>query len=439
MTRVNIKTVLLLWCLIPGVTPSFGQRVITLGECYEKACSASPVAEEKVVHAAVWQLKDASLAKEWLPSLDASGNVVYNSSVVDFSGVLGSLPIPGIGSLISPMPHEQYKVNLEINQMIYDGGAVKGARALEKATLDISMKQTEADLYALRSQINSSYFHLLLLDRQRELLATYHEIIEKRITSLGSAVENGLLLPSDVDVLSSEKLRLEQQLTENRIRNSSLLRILSDLTGIETDTTTVLALPRVDDSLTREISRPELEIFDLKKEHLEASQKVIGSKRLPKAFGFATLGYGNPPGSNFFKDEFAPYYIVGAGVKWTIWDWDKIKNEKKVVALQQELLEGRKQDLTGNLERLLVAKSAEISSLEALVATDAGIIGLRKRITAAAESQYANGTITATDYLNELNAEKQALINHEIHKISLVMARVEYLNISGVQLNNSNR
>ena len=439
MTRVNVRVVLLLWSLIPGVTASFGQRVLTLAECYESACSASPVAGEKEVHAAVWQLKDASLAKGWLPSLDASGNVVYNSSVVDLSGVLGSLPIPGIGSLISPMPHEQYKVNLEINQMIYDGGAVKGARALEKATLDISMKQTEADLYALRSQINSIYFNLLLLDRQRELLSTYLEIITKRITSLGSAVENGLLLPSGIDVLSSEKLRLEQQLTENRIRNSSLLRILSDLTGIETDTTTVLTLPRVENSLTREISRPELEIFDLKKEQLEASQKVIGSKGKPKAFGFATLGYGNPPGSNFFKDEFAPYYIVGAGVKWTIWDWEKVKNEKKVVAHQQELLEGRKQDLTANLERLLVAKSAEISSLEALVATDAGIIGLRKKITAAAESQYANGTITATDYLNELNAEKQALINHEIHKISLVMARVEYLNISGVQLNTSNR
>ena len=35
---------------------------------------------------------------------------------------------------------------------------------------------------------------------------------------------------------------------------------------------------------------------------------------MPKAFGFATLGYGNPPGSNFFKDEFAPYYILGQGL-----------------------------------------------------------------------------------------------------------------------------
>ena len=35
------------------------------------------------------------------------------------------------------------------------------------------------------------------------------------------------------------------------------------------------------------------------------------SKRMPKAFGFATLGYGNPPGQDFFKITLIPYYIVG--------------------------------------------------------------------------------------------------------------------------------
>ena len=40
--------------------------------------------------------KDENLAKGWFPTLDANGSLVYNSSVIDMSGVLGSLPIPGI-------------------------------------------------------------------------------------------------------------------------------------------------------------------------------------------------------------------------------------------------------------------------------------------------------------------------------------------------------
>ena len=63
---------------------------------------------------------------------------------------------------------------------------------------------------------------------------------------------------------------------------------------------------------------------------------------MPKAFGFATLGYGNPPGQDFFKDDFDPYYIVGGGIKWNIFDWNKVKNEKQVIALQQGIIENRK-------------------------------------------------------------------------------------------------
>jgi outer membrane protein TolC len=155
---------------------------------------------------------------------------------------------------------------------------------------------------------------------------------------------------------------------------------------------------------------------------------------MPKAFAFATVGYGNPPGSNFFRDEFAPYYILGAGIKWNIFDWNKVKNEKQVISFQQSIIEGRKSDMTENLKRLLDVKSSEISSLESLLKTDTELIELRKRITSAAESQYENGTITATDYMNELNSERQALINYEIHKITLAMARVEYLNISGLEI-----
>ena len=163
-------------------------------------------------------------------------------------------------------------------------------------------------------------------------------------------------------------------------------------------------------------------------------RQVIQSKRMPKAFGFATLGYGNPPGTNFFKDEFAPYYILGAGLKWNIFDWNKVKNEKQVISLQQGIIDNRKSDLTDNLKRLLDAKSAEISSLRSLLESDSELIAIRKRITAAAESQYENGTITATDYMNEMISQRQAELNFEIHKINLAMAQVEYMNISGKEI-----
>jgi outer membrane protein TolC len=411
------------------------QQVVTLRECYERAGAESAISSDKEAYSGLWQIRDKNLTREWLPSLDANGSFVYHSSVADLSEVIGGLPVPGLADMIKPMPHEQYRLSLEVNQLIYDGGAVKGARALEKAGYRVSEKQLEADLYALRGQVTHYYFGILLLDRQRELLESYLETIEKRMASLDAAILNGMVLKSDLDVLLAGKLGLTQQITENRIRREALLKVLSDITGITLDASVKLMLPVAGVIPGNDLQRPELQLFDLKKEQLDVSKQLIDSRKMPRLFGFATLGYGNPPGNNFFKDEFAPFAVVGAGVRWNIFDWNKSAGEKQVVALQQDLLENRKSDLAATLNRLSEAKLAEIRSLESLLETDEQIIELRQRITATAGSQYESGTITATEYLNELNAEKQAVISHEIHQISLALARVEYLNILGKEIN----
>jgi len=428
------NVLILILMLIAGSTALYAQKVLTLRECYDSAMVSSSLAGDRNAFAAIWQLKDKNLSRGWLPSLDANGSLVYNSEVVDIGSSLGAIPIPGIADAIKPLPHEQYKVSVDITQVIYDGGAIKGARALEKADLQINEKQTETDLYRLRSQINTCFFNLLLIDRQKELLINYLELISKRISSMQSAVDNGFMLKTDIDVMTTEKIKLSQQLKENEIRKASLQRILSDLTGMVIDPESELLIPGVAWEFNGELSRPELEVFDLRKDQLAAGLKVIGSRRMPKAYGFATLGYGNPPGNNFFRDEFAPYYIVGAGIKWNIFDWNKSKNEKEIINLQSVLIDNRKNDLTDNINRLIEAKNAEIESLVSVILTDNELIDLRKRITASAESQYENGTITATELLNEINSEKQALINYEIHKTSLAMAKVELMNIRGKEI-----
>jgi hypothetical protein len=104
------------------------------------------LAIEKQTYSNIWELKDKNLVKGWLPTLDANGTFIYNSEVVDMSGMLGALPLPGIADAIQPLPHEQYKLTLDINQPIYDGGAIKGARAVEKAGMLVNEKQTEPEV-----------------------------------------------------------------------------------------------------------------------------------------------------------------------------------------------------------------------------------------------------------------------------------------------------
>ena len=231
------------------------QKILSLKECYDLANASNALADEKNAYAEISSLKDNNLSKGWLPTLDANGSFIYNSSVIDLSSVLGSLPVPGIANAIKPLPNEQYKITIDINQVIYDGGAIKGARNLEKANLKVNEKQTETDLYKLREQINGYYFNLMLLARQKELLDNYHELIMKKIEAMESAVANGVILKSDIDVLASEKINLEQQLSENEIRKNALLKVLSDITGKEIDASTQFVVPSVSAELTDEAEK----------------------------------------------------------------------------------------------------------------------------------------------------------------------------------------
>lgn len=428
------RTLILLIFIIPCASGLTGQNKITLKECYDWAMNAAPIASEIETYSRISAVKIENLSKGWLPTLDANGTFIYNSSVVDLTDILGALQIPGITDVLKPLPHEQYKLTVDLSQVIYDGGAIKGAKELEKASLNLNGKQTETDLYKLRGQINGYYFNLLLLDRQKELLVSHQQLITKRMESMNSALTTGMILKSDLDVLASEKIKLEQQLSGNEIRKTSLLKILSGITGQEIDASAEFVLPSPAIELSGELLRPELQIFDLRKEQLGAGLQLIQSKRMPKAMAFASLGYGNPPGNNFFRDDFAPYYLLGASIKWNIFDWNRSRNDKQLIGLQQDLLDKRKNELTENLNRLLEAKNAEISTLKSLIESDSELIALRKRITEAAESKYENGTITATEYMNEITAERQALINYEIHRINLAMAQIEYSNISGKEI-----
>lgn len=422
---------IIILAVVPGIWCR-AQQAVTLKQCYEMAANANALAGEQKTYADISRLKDANLVKGWLPTVDANANFIYNSDVVDFAAATSALP--AMASVFHPMPQDQYKLTLDINQVIYDGGAIKSARQMEQAELKVNEKQTETDLYKLKAQINAYYFNILLLNRQKELLSNYLDLLNKQISTVESGVKNGVLQRTDTDVLKSEKIKLEQQLAENELRRKALFKILSGMTGSEISELTTLVLPATMEQYTPELSRPELQLFDLRRDQLSAGLKMVESKRMPKAFGFATLGYGNPPGQNFFNDAFDTYYIIGAGIKWNIFDWNKSRNEKQAISLQQQIIENRKTDLSDNLKRQLESKLSEINSLKELVNTDSELIEMRKRITLSAESQYENGTITATAYLNELNAEKSAVINSELHKISLVLAGIEYQNIGGKEI-----
>jgi outer membrane protein TolC len=168
----------------------------------------------------------------------------------------------------------------------------------------------------------------------------------------------------------------------------------------------------------------------MQKIKLDASGNLLKSQRLPVAFTFARAGYGNP-GLNMLNDEFDSYYIIGAGVKWNIFDWNSNNRERQIMEINKQMIETQRANYNKNISIVRENIENEIVKLENLLLTDNQIIEIRKQIKESSFSQFENGVINSTEYLAELNAEKQALINYEIHKLQLIQAKLNYLFLYG--------
>src|SRR5690606_35248174 len=101
-------------------------------------------------------LRLANLAAEWLPSLNLGATASYQSEVP-------AVPIDRPDLEIPVPPMQRYESAIEAEQLIYDGGVLRGRRAIEEARLHTEQARIQAELYPLRSEVNEAFFRALLL------------------------------------------------------------------------------------------------------------------------------------------------------------------------------------------------------------------------------------------------------------------------------------
>jgi len=177
-------------------------------------------------------------------------------------------------------------------------------------------------------------------------------------------------------------------------------------------------------------NRPEYELLSMNQRKLELNKSQITSAYLPKVSGFGKLGYGKP-GLNMLSNEFDSYYYLGLGLNWNIINWNKKKNQIKLLGVQQEIVETEKAAFDKTVKVQILDDRAQIMKYEKLISKDEEIILLRENISRSASSQLDNGVITSSQYLDELNRETRAKMSLEMHRIQQSLAKVNYLKTIG--------
>jgi outer membrane protein TolC len=402
------------------------QQSLSLQKAYELAEQNYPLIKQRELIKQTSEYSEENLGKGFLPQINLSGQATYQSAVTQVK-----LPAPGI--FIEPLSKDQYRIVGDVNQLIYDGGAIKQQKGIQHLSDEVEQQKIEVELYKLKERINQIFLGVLFLDEQLKQVGLIKSDLNNGITRVEAQVNNGVALKSNLNVLKAELLKTDQRAIEIRSSRKGYIDVLSIFINQTLPENIKLEKPVVAGSvLTNDIQRPELKLYSTQEKLLGGQYQIVSSRNKPKASLFFQGGYGRPS-LNLFTNDFDFFYTTGLRLNWSIGGFYTEKREKKIIELNQKSIDIQKEVFLFNTNTQLKQQQSEFDKLQKLIATDNEIIDLRIKVKDAAKAQLENGVITANDYLREVNAEDQARQNLITHQIQLLQAQINYQTISGKQ------
>ncbi len=403
----------------------FSQDTISLAWCLDKTAQNHPRSGNSEIIESIREKKIENIRSGNLPQAELNGKASYQSDVTKLDI---NIPIPGI--VVPESPRDQYKISLDIVQSIYDGGFSKNRQFVENVSGKMDQSQLELDIRTSKMQVKDLYYVLLVIQKNIDVLDVSVSQLDENRAVVETGIRNGVLLGSDMDLLDVEIIKMKQSMSELENTRRSGLEVLSYKLGEEINPGTFLQPTSFMVPAKDSLQRLEQELFDLQLQQLDLNMSVLKSRTLPKFFAFGQFGYGNPA-LNMLQDEFKTYYVLGAGIKWTIWDWKINSRDREVLGLQQDIVESRKLQFETEINSALISQKAAIKNHQENLDAYGKILVLRSRISETARLQLGEGIIKTLDYLNVQNQETIARIQFENEKTLLQQSIARYLEIIG--------
>lgn len=404
-------------------------RAQTLEECQQAAEKNYPLIKQYGLIAKTTQLTVKNIQKGWLPQVTASAQATYQSAVTAWPESMQTM-YQQMGLNMKGLRKDQYKIGVDLQQTIYDGGAISSQRNIAQQEGKVQEIQTETNLYQVRRRVNEMYFSLLLLNEQIQLNEDVKALLQSSEKKLSAMVKGGTAAASDLDNVRAERLSVEQQNENLKQQKLMLQRMLSVFCGLEVNDTQKPAPIQIASSVN---NRPEMRLYNSQLELTEAKEKALDTQLRPKLGLFAQGFYGYP-GLNMFEDmmnrKWSLNGIVGIKLSWNVSAFYTHKNDKARLSAQREMIENAREVFLFNNKLEEIQQNENINRYQTMMKSDDEIIVLRTNVRKAAESKLTHGIIDVISLLREINNENAAKTQQSIHEIDMLkeMYNLKYTN-----------
>ena len=391
----------------------------TLEECQQAAEHNYPLIRQYGLIEKTMELTVANIQKGWLPQVSASAQATLQSDVTAFPDQIQKV-YQAMGIDMQGLRKDQYRVGIDIQQTVFDGGTIKRQKEIARQHGEVQMAQNEVNLYNVRKRVNEMYFGLLLIDEQMVLNKDLQELLAQNEKKLASMVKNGTAAESDYQNVKAERLKVMQQMTSLQAQRNTLFRMLSAFCGIEVKE---VVKPVAETSLRSSGLRPELKAIDAQLHLADAQEKALDAALMPKLGVFAQGFYGYP-GYNMFEDMMSHKWslngMIGARLTWNIGALYTRKNDKAKLNVQRSMFNVQRETFLFNNNMEQIQQNEDIIRYRKLMADNEEIITLRSSIRKAAESKLSHGIIDVNDLVKEINNENAAKVQQTVHEIEML-------------------
>lgn len=417
------RIALLCGCLLAGLAAN---AQVTLDECRRLAREHYPEIRQYDLVRQTEQYTLSNARRAWLPQLSLAAQATWQTDVPSFPNALaGMLAQQGID--MPGMNKDQYKVALELNQTLWDGGKSGADKRIAQAEAAEQARSADVDLYALQGRVDNLFFGILLLDERIAQTRLTIDLLRSNLDKVRALQRNGVAMQTDADAVEAELLTVNQQLTQITASRESYRRMLEVFIGRPLGGEP-LARPDVAEPHTFEPARPELALFDASADKLAAQERLVKSATRPR-FGLFAQGYYGYPGMDYFQSMMSSDWswnaLVGVKMSWNFGAYYTKKNSLNKLRTAQAQVEVQRDIFLFNTRLQTTEENGDIARLRKALADDDRIVALRRSVREAAESKLRNGVIDTNDLLQKITDEATAATARSAREIELLKSIYE--------------
>jgi len=421
-------------CLAAGAVVSAQQGdALQLGVLQREALERDARARELDLLTQQTALRVRNIEIEHLPSVSVLGQGQYQSDVPRPPALLPT------GQPLFSVSKDSYDASVRVDERILDPSSA-ARLALARADLAESKARVRTTLYALRTEVNESFFAAALLQEQFNALTATIDDLDARLRDTAARVREGAALAGEAAAVEATLLQQRQRADELRASKAVALSRLAALTGRPIDGAAAVVLPELGEAVTdarRGLdavrARPEYEQFDRARDRAARQQDLAAAAERPQLSAFGRAGYGKP-GLNFINDQFETYALGGVQLQWKAWTWGAADRERQAAGLQRAIVDAEEAAFTDGLRRAIQLDLATIDRLQNALASDDRIVALRDAIQTAARARLNEGVITASDYVDRETETLGAQFDRARHRVELAQARARVLTTLGLEV-----